>query len=108
MVVARFNPAAGRPIVYWYGGDALDCPGPGFWYDGDCVQGVTGSDGLILSDMGGDVPIHQTRLVHEMGHWTWYDPHHSDRRIWGADYHDDASVGSYVNDAKNELVDSGR
>jgi len=108
-IVATFNPPAGKPMVYWYGGDALDCwGGTGFTYDGTCNYGVTGSDGIILSDLGGQVPAHVTKIVHEMAHWTWFDPGHRDRHIWGEEYHDgEYAAGNAVGDENIALIAAG-
>jgi hypothetical protein len=67
-----------RPIVWWYGGDALDCPGGRSWKDdsGVCRLGLsrpTGRGGVIIvsaqdKDPANPTPIHFTALTHEMGH----------------------------------------
>lgn len=70
------------PRVFWYGPAASDCPN-GFLYDGVCVSGLQGEEGILTFMAWEGMPVSQSALVHELAHYQWGDAGHSNLAIWG-------------------------
>lgn len=102
------------PTVYWYRGDAECWEGAGFKYDGRCLVGAHGSDGIIVVNAGDDVPVSSSGITHELAHEAFGDHAHACRigsgcqsPVWGADPNQDYETGTRVGDENAALIALG-
>lgn len=83
--IARVAVGIPHTKIWWYGPQALpaECDHANFIWDGECVSGLTGSNGSIIAWNGTWKPS-ETALGHEMIHQRYGDPYHSRVDLWGA------------------------
>ncbi len=73
--IYSYHSSEGLPSIAWYDGSRLDCPDHprAFAIAGNasCADGQFYSDTnqIVISDWGGNYPIHQLALAHELCHW---------------------------------------
>jgi hypothetical protein len=96
------------PTVYFYGPESMNClDGRGWIYtDGDCIQGITGENGILIGLTRPDMLPHETVLSHEVAHSIVGDTWHKTPGLWGPDG-DDWSPGSRLGDLNTALADRG-
>lgn len=72
------------PPVYWYGPESMNCNNGGGFIapSGNCVEGLQGSDGILLGYLYDGQPAHDTSLTHETAHWKFGDEDHRDAALW--------------------------
>ncbi len=75
---------ANCPQMWFYAADVERCYGETFFYDGGCYGGLQGSNGILLVVTPSTKKASDTPIAHEMAHWRWGDPGHSDAETWGS------------------------
>jgi hypothetical protein len=71
------------PRVWFYAPDAA-CGPAAFSYDGECLGGLQGANGILVLLPDGATQASHTSIVHELAHWAWGDHGHTRVEVWGA------------------------
>lgn len=100
------------PRMFFYADDPVNCPENvnTFPYDGECVGGAQGVNGILMVMPVGATKGSDTPVVHELAHWAWGDTWHKNLAVWGDEPNTAGGLrkpGSRVGDQYAALVAAG-
>lgn len=87
VILAAYN--CKKAIVYWFGPDAMTCPGGQSFHSpvsGNCVRATSWDDTIVVGHTFAEQPVWSTEFVHEYEHFALdpaRDGSHSRLEIWG-------------------------
>lgn len=112
MICESLGVAGDCPKMYFHVPDVERCSVDAFWYDrcGECVSGITGSDGILLVMPQWAAIPSDTAMIHELVHWGRGDTNHGRvAELWGnpGNWPWQVPPGSLVGDLNAALVGAG-